>query len=135
MTPMVKLMALSALALPLTFLSVNHSVSTVASNAVLAAPPLTTSISRNDFGIDVFSYDSQLNLPSTIPTLQTLGMGMQQFPNDNQWSWVSNTFRNGGTGAVSLNDWSHILQATDNSGLFIFNYDENPTFTGGGDAQ
>ncbi len=103
---------------------------------MLSSPSsLTTTVAKGDYGIDVFSYDSQLNLPSTIPTLETLGMGMQQFPNDNQWSWVTNSFRTGGQGAVSLNDWGRILESTGNTGLFIFNYDENPTFTGGGDAQ
>lgn len=134
MTPMIKLMALSALALPLTYVPLKGSVSMAAGAQMVSPAPITTPISRSDYGIDVFSYDSQLNLPSTVPTLKTLGMGMQQFPNDNQWSWVTNSFRNGEQGAVSLSDWANILQATGNSGLFIFNYDENPTFTGGGDA-
>ncbi|SMC03623.1 IPT/TIG domain-containing protein [Sulfobacillus thermosulfidooxidans DSM 9293] len=94
--------------------------------------PIVTPVSRTDYGINVFSYDNQLNAPSTIPTLNTLDMGMQQFPNANEWSWTTNTFRNGGTAPVSLADWGQILTQTHNQGLFIFNYDENPTFTGGG---
>lgn len=94
--------------------------------------PLTASVSRSNYGINVFSYDSQMNSPSTVTGMSRLGLGMQQFPNANQWSWTSNTFRNGGTAPVSLSDWGHILQQTNNQGLFIFNYDENPTFTGGG---
>ncbi|MCY0879358.1 MAG: cell surface protein [Firmicutes bacterium] len=108
----------------------------VASAADVSAPalpaPLVTSIQRSDYGVDVFSYDSQLNAPSTVPALKTLGMGMQQFPNANEWSWVSNSFRSGGQAPVSLADWGQILQETGNQGLFIFDYDENPTFTGGG---
>ncbi|WP_053959771.1 IPT/TIG domain-containing protein [Sulfobacillus thermosulfidooxidans] len=100
--------------------------------APFTSTPLTTSVSRTDFGINVFSYDNQLNAPSTVPTLNTLDMGMQQFPNANEWSWTTNTFRDGGTAPVSLKDWGHILEQTNNQGLFIFNYDENPTFTGGG---
>jgi hypothetical protein len=95
-------------------------------------PSLTTSITRSDYGINVFSYDTQLNASSTIPALRQLGFGMQQFPNANEWSWTSNSFRSGGKAPVSLTDWGQILQSTNNQGLFIFNYDENPTFTGGG---
>lgn len=98
----------------------------------LSTTPSVVSVSRNDYGINVFSYDSQLNAPSTVPALKTLGMGMQQFPNANQWSWTTNSFRSGGTAPVSLSDWGSILSHTNNQGLFIFNYDENPTFTGGG---
>ena len=94
--------------------------------------PLTAPISRYDYGINVFSYDNQLNAPSTLPALRQLGLGMQQFPNANEWSWTSNSFRSGGKAPVSLQDWGNILQSTANQGLFIFNYDENPTFTGGG---
>ncbi|PSR22685.1 MAG: cell surface protein [Sulfobacillus acidophilus] len=89
-------------------------------------------VSRQDYGINVFSYDSQMNSPSTIAGMTTLGMGMQQFPNANEWSWTTNTFRDGGTAPVSLSDWGSILEQTNNQGLFIFDYDENPTFTGGG---
>jgi len=92
--------------------------------------PLT--VQASDYGVDVFSYDTQLLAPSTVPTIETLGMGMQQFPNENQWSWVTNTFRGGGTAPVSLARWGQLLTATHNTGLFIFDYDENPTFTGGG---
>lgn len=97
--------------------------------------PSVTSVTRNDYGINVFSYDSQLNAATTIPALKSLDMGMQQFPNANQWSWASNSFRTGGIAPVSLNDWGNILSQTGNQGLFIFNYDENPTFTGGGSPQ
>ena len=111
------------------------SLGTVATAATV--PPATSAalhatISRSNYGINVFSYDNQLNAPSTIPGLTQLGLGMQQFPNANEWSWTTNSFRSGGHAPVSLGDWGHILQATHNQGLFIFNYDENPTFTGGG---
>ncbi len=135
MTLMTRLAAAVAVLLPLSYFSVGSPVSLAAGPMLSAPSSLTTTVAKGDYGIDVFSYDSQLNLPSTIPTLETLGMGMQQFPNDNQWSWVTNSFRTGGQGAVSLNDWGRILESTGNTGLFIFNYDENPTFTGGGDAQ
>lgn len=127
----------SSLLLPLCYFSMAGSVSQAANNMVMTSPsPVTTPVSRGDYGIDVFSYDSQLNLPSTVPTLQKLGMGMQQFPNDdNQWSWVTDSYRSGGQAPVSLNDWGRILESTGNNGLFIFNYDANPTFTGGGTAQ
>ncbi len=101
-------------------------------SAIDTTTPLTVAVSRSNYGINVFSYDSQMNSPSTITGMTQLGLGMQQFPNANEWSWTSNTFRNGGTAPVSLSDWGHILQQTNNQGLFIFNYDENPTFTGGG---
>ena len=91
-----------------------------------------TPIARSQYGVNVFSYDQQLKAPSTIPTLQKLGLGLQQFPNDNTWSWTTNTFRSGAVGAVSLAHWGAILEATGAHGLFIFNYDENPTWTGGG---
>ena len=104
----------------------------IVSAAPLAASAQATSVSRSDYGIDVFSYDSQLNVPSTVPALNALGMGMQQFPNANEWSWTTNSFRSGGSAPVSLSDWGNILQGTHNQGLFIFDYDENPTFTGGG---
>ncbi len=90
------------------------------------------SIARFQYGVDVFSYDQQLNAPSTAPALQKLGIGLQQFPNDNTWSWTTNTFRSGSAGAVSLARWGSILEATGSRGLFIFNYDENPAWTGGG---
>jgi len=97
----------------------------------------SVAISRADYGINVFSYDQQLADPGTITAIQKLGMGMQQFPNANQWSWTSNTF-NGypmDQAPVSLLKWGQILQSTGNTGLFIFNYDENPLFTGGGSPQ
>ncbi len=121
--------ALSGAAL---FTTALGSPPTSAASAAATMEPLTASISRSDYGINVFSYDSQMNSPSTIAGMTQLGLGMQQFPNANEWSWTSNTFRYGGTGSVSLSDWGHILQETNNHGLFIFNYDENPTFTGGG---
>ena len=108
------------------------STPTSAASAAATITPMTVSVSRSDYGMNVFSYDSQMNSPSTITGINQLGLGMQQFPNANEWSWTSNTFQSGGTGAVSLSDWGHILQQTNNQGLFIFNYDENPTFTGGG---
>ncbi len=92
----------------------------------------SVSVQPSDYGVDVFSYDTQLLAPSTVPALETLGMGMQQFPNENQWSWVSNAFRDGGTAPVSLAWWGQLLTATHTTGLFIFDYDENSTFTGGG---
>jgi len=95
-------------------------------------PPQPLTVQASDYGVDVFSYDTQLLASSTVPTIETLGMGMQQFPNENQWSWVTNTFRGGGTAPVSLARWGQLLTATHNTGLFIFDYDENPTFTGGG---
>ena len=98
----------------------------------LPAPSKPIVVQPSDYGVDVFSYDTQLLAPSTVPALETLGMGMQQFPNENQWSWVSNTFRGGGTAPVSLARWGQLLTATHTTGLFIFDYDENPTFTGGG---
>lgn len=123
--------ALTALtALTLGLLSLPATANAVAINA--GTQVRTTTINRNNFGINVFSYDSQLNAPSTESGLQTLGMGMQQFPNANEWSWTTNSFRSGGQAPVSLLDWGHILEKTHNQGLFIFNYDENPTFTGGG---
>ncbi len=124
------LLAFSASFLPSTLsTSPGHSQVHAAS---LATAPLVTPVSRSDYGIDVFSYDSQMNDPSTIPALNTLDMGMQQFPNANEWSWTTNSFRSGGTAPVSLDDWGSILQNTNNEGLFIFDYDENPSFTGGG---
>ena len=116
------------LVLPLVFWSGGASAAT----SLLPLAPVTTAVSRSDYGLDVFSYDTQLNAPSTVPALNQLNMGMQQFPNENQWSWVTNTYRTGGTAPVSLADWGNLLQSTNNQGLFIFNYDENPTFTGGG---
>lgn len=113
-------------------LGVGLAASTSAASLGPPGSNMTTTISRTDFGIDVFSYDSQLNAPSTIPSLTSLGLGMQQFPNANEWSWTTNSFRSGGTAPVSLLDWGHVLQATGNQGLFIFDYDENPAFTGGG---
>lgn len=101
-------------------------------SAAAVPRPLTVPVSRTDYGINVFSYDSQMNSPSTVTGITRLGVGMQQFPNANEWSWTSNTFRDGGVAPVSLRDWGHILKATNNQGLFIFNYDENPSFTGGG---
>ncbi len=93
-------------------------------------------LSRNNYGIDVFSYDYQLAQPATVQTIQALGMGMQQFPNENQWSWVSNNYRTGGGPApVSLAHWGRILHSTSNTGLFIFDYDESPSFTHGGTAH
>ncbi|AEJ40071.1 cellulose-binding family II [Sulfobacillus acidophilus TPY] len=93
---------------------------------------ITVPVSRSDYGINVFSYDSQLNDPSTAPALIGLGMGMQQFPNDVEWSWVTNQYRYGGESPVSLNGWGNLLKQTENTGLYIFDYDENPTFSGGG---
>lgn len=115
--------------------AVGWSAPTAKAAAMTPSDPLVAQVQRIDYGINVFSYDSQLNAPSTIPALSGLNMGMQQFPNANEWSWVTNSFRNGGTAPVSLNDWGNILQATSNQGLFIFNYDENPTFSGGGTPQ
>ncbi|MCL4496341.1 MAG: IPT/TIG domain-containing protein [Firmicutes bacterium] len=115
------------------FLSATMGMTEIAAAATPQTnPSLTTSITRSDYGINVFSYDTQLNASSTIPALRQLGFGMQQFPNANEWSWTSNSFRSGGKAPVSLTDWGQILQSTNNQGLFIFNYDENPTFTGGG---
>ncbi len=118
-----------------TVLSVGLSGATTVAATTSASPLHSSSsvpIARSDYGINVFSYDNQMNAPSTIPGLTHLGMGMQQFPNANQWSWTTNSFRSGGKAPVSLKDWGHILQSTGNTGLFIFNYDENPSFTGGG---
>ena len=107
-------------------------IASAATHSANTVSPLTVNVSRSNYGINVFSYDSQMNSPSTITGMSQLGLGMQQFPNANEWSWTTNTFRSGGTAPVSLLDWGHILQTTQNQGLFIFNYDENPTFTGGG---
>ncbi len=108
-------------------------VSLSSSNSPVASAPFATvPVARSDYGLNVFSYDQQLNASSTVGALQNLGMAFQQFPNDNEWSWTTNTFRYGGTGAVSLDQWGQLLNATGSSGLFIFNYDENPTFSGGG---
>lgn len=125
----------SILLLPVAYLLMSSPISQAAGSAIISPPPVTTPVNRTDYGIDVFSYDSQLNLPSAVPTLQKLGMGMQQFPNYTPWTWTTNSYRSGGHAAVSLNDWSRILESTGNSGLFIFDYDENPTFTGGGTVQ
>ncbi len=111
-------------------------VSLSAPHSTIASSPFATvPVSRSDYGLNVFSYDQQLNASSTVGALQNLGMAFQQFPNDNEWSWTTNTFRSGSTGAVSLAQWGQVLNATGSNGLFIFNYDENPTFTGGGTPQ
>ncbi len=102
------------------------------SSSSIAAPFAVVPVSRYNYGLNVFSYDQQLAAPSTIAALQALGTGVQQFPNLNTWSWTLNETQPGQTAPVSLAHWGQILQETGSQGLFIFNYDENPTWTGGG---
>lgn len=99
-------------------------------------PTAMMTVNRADFGVDVFSYDQQLSGSGAIRALKKLDIGLQQFPNANTWSWVSNQFHPGdGPAPVSLAKWGHILSSTGSQGLFIFNYDENSTWTGGGNPS
>ncbi len=99
------------------------------------------SVSRNNFGVNTFAWDSQITTPGAATALEQLGVGMQQFPNSVNWDWETNTAVanaqdpvNPGGSPESLSDWGKLLQQTGQTGLYIFDYDEAPGWTGGGTA-
>ncbi len=99
-------------------------------------------VSRSDFGVNTFAWDSQITTTGATSALKSLGVGMQQFPNSVNWNWQTNTAVanpqnpiNPGNSPESLNAWGKLLTATGQTGLYIFSYDQAPGWTGGGTAQ
>lgn len=144
------LLTVSALA---TFLSVSLHIPAIADQAAAAtfAEPATptessaalsapVSIGTDNFGLNVAVWDSQMNSPSTVPRIQTLGTGIQRFPNDDTWDWKTNRSRNSATQftswdtynqAFSLDKWGQELEVTQNQGIYNINYGMNGQWNGG----
>lgn len=94
------------------------------------------SVSRAMFGVNVGTWDQQLADPSSIPTLQQLGVGVQQFPNaGGVYNWRTDEALDPSgrwnPQPVSLDRWGQILAATGEHGLYIVPYGFNPTGTAG----
>ncbi len=99
-------------------------------------------VSRSDFGVNTFTWDSQITTVGATSALESLGVGMQQFPNSVNWNWQTNMAVanpqnpvNPSSSPESLNAWGKLLTATGQTGLYIYNYDQAPGWTGGGTAQ
>ncbi len=98
-------------------------------------------VTRTQFGVNVATWDYQMLDPSTISSIQTLGTGIQQFPNDGDlWNWKTDVSRSSNSPnsqwdnfkePVSLDKWGEILRETGNQGLYIVDYGTNSTWTGG----
>ena len=85
----------------------------------------SVSVSPSDFGVNTFSWDSQIQQAGAQTDLSQLGIGMQQYPNSVRWSWKTNTDYSTGTPSkapTSLSAWTNSLKAANQTGLFIFNY-------------
>ncbi len=113
--------------------SAPHSLAAIGSSSI--------HVSKQDFGVNTFAWDSQLASAGAKTALSQLGVGMQQFPNSVNWDWATGEAvdnpqnpSNPGASPVSLGMWGRILQSTGQSGLFIFNYDQAPGWTSGGTA-
>lgn len=109
--------------------------------AVAATAAQGVPVVRSDFGVNTFAWDSQLAAPGAASALEQLGVGMQQFPNSINWDWQTNQAvgnpndpTNPGGNPESLDAWGRLLESTDQTGLYIFNYDQAPGWTGGGTA-
>lgn|GEM_PF-5520464 len=99
-------------------------------------------VSQADFGVNTFAWDSQITTTGAASALESLSVGMQQFPNSVNWDWQTNMAVanpqnpiNPGSSPESLSAWGKLLTATGQTGLYIYNYDQAPGWTGGGTAQ
>lgn len=107
-------------------------------------PPITPSqtskngllpVTPSMFGVNVSGWDPWMLTSSGVKAIQSMGFGVQQFPNC-PWiyNWSTNKSLNNGSWypiPVSLNQWATELQQTHNKGLYIVPYGFNRTGTGG----
>jgi len=87
------------------------------------------------FGVNVSGWDPWMLSSSGVSATQSMGFGVQQFPNC-PWiyNWSSNDSLNHGKWypiPVSLNQWAAELKHTNNTGLYIVPYGFNRSGTGG----
>ena len=112
-----------------------NSVVQAQSVATSAASSSSVSLKPSMFGANVSGWDPWMLSPSGVSAIQSMGFGVQQFPNC-PWvyNWSTNDSLNNGKWypiPVSLNQWATELEQTHNTGLYIVPYGFNRSGTGG----